>query len=150
MRLQALVYRNLPGENDEETFGPQTIVDEWDQVTGVSTKLLIGATTLSLEEVVEAIHAFGGLAIASHIDRPSYSLVSQLGFIPPGLDLDAVEVSPRATSRSCEDFPVVTSSDAHMLRDIGRSSTSFFAREASFEEIGKAFKREDGRSVCIH
>ncbi len=42
--LQHLVYGSLPGENDPDVFGEQTIVDERDDFVGHATKLLIGAT----------------------------------------------------------------------------------------------------------
>jgi len=147
MNVQAVVHESLSGENDEEAFGPQTVVDQWDQVAGVSTRLLIGATDLSLEDVVRLIHDFGGLAVASHIDRQGFGLVGQLGFVPPGLKLDALEVSPRSTIREWDDFPIVTSSDAHRLDDIAKSSTLFFAEEGSVKEIARALRGEGGRRV---
>jgi anti-sigma regulatory factor (Ser/Thr protein kinase) len=148
MGIQDVVHGSLSGENDPEAFGPQPIVDEWDRPLGVSRRLLIGATSLSLEQVVEAIHDFGGLAIAAHVDRPSFGLIGQLGLVPEGLKLDALEISPRAAQRKWDGFPVVTSSDAHCLKDIGLSFTSFFAEEGSVAEIGKALRGEDGRRVC--
>jgi predicted metal-dependent phosphoesterase TrpH len=150
IHLQAIVYENLTGENDEDTFGLQVVVDEWNEVLGTETRLLIGATSLTLEDVVEAIHRAGGLAVASHIDREGFSLVGQLGFIPPGLKLDALEVSSRSPFKSWEDYTVITSSDAHRLEDIGKVSTSFYARDLNFSEIEKALNREDGRSVTIN
>lgn len=148
--VQSVVYQNLPGENDESAFGPQTIVDERDGVVGANARLLIGATDLALEKVVGLIHDFGGLAIASHIDRQRFGIIGQLGFIPEGLELDAVEVSPDASIQDWDDFPVITSSDAHSLKDIGRSSTTFFAEEASVEEMGKALRKEDGRRISTN
>ena len=147
LNMQALVYESLAGENDDKAFGPQTIVDDRDRVVGVNTRLLLGATALSLEQVVEAIHALGGLAIASHVDRQSFGLIGHLGFVPEGLQLDALEVSPGASLDKWDDFPVITSSDAHSLKDIGKSFTSFFAQEASIEEIGKALRQENGRRI---
>ena len=147
MRMQRVVHDHLAGTNDEEAFGPQTIVDERDRVTGSTTKLLIGATDLGLDDVVGAIHDFGGLAIASHVDREHYGLIGHLGFVPEGLKLDALEVSPRGRVRRWGDFPVITSSDAHCLDDVGRSCTAFFAEGATVREIGKALRGEDGRGV---
>ncbi len=149
-RMQTVVHEHLPGENDEEAFGPQTIVDPWDQTVGVNTKLLIGATGLTLEQIVESIHEFGGLAVAAHIDRPSFGLIGQLGFVPKGLAFDALEVSPKARAETRDDFPVVTSSDAHCLNDIGKSSTLFYVEAADFEEIGKALRGEGGRGVSTN
>ncbi|MGB6338525.1 MAG: PHP domain-containing protein, partial [Candidatus Aminicenantaceae bacterium] len=50
LKLQEHVYKNLPGENDEDAFGMQVIVNEKEEVLGFSDKLLIGATTIPLDE----------------------------------------------------------------------------------------------------
>jgi predicted metal-dependent phosphoesterase TrpH len=150
LRMQELVYKNLPGENLEDAFGPQTVVDQWDQVVGSNARLLIGATTLSLEEVVDAIHHEQGLAIASHVDRERFSLVGQLGFIPKGLALDAVEVSRAASARQNYDYPVIISSDAHFLEDVGSNCTCFEIEEESVDEIRKALRQQMGRAVCVN
>lgn len=147
MSLQDIIYENLPGQNDEEAFGPQLIMDEYGNVVGQNSRLLIGATTLTLEQVIDAIHQFAGLAIASHIDRQRFSLIGQLGFIPKGLKLDAVEVSNPSSVRQEYGYPVVTSSDAHFLEDIGRNSTCFMIEDASLKEISKALRCELGRMV---
>ncbi len=150
LRLQDLVYEHLAGENDPEAFGPQTVVDEFDNVVGFTAKLLIGATSFSLEETVNAIHETGGLAIAAHIDRERFGLIGQLGFIPEGLPLDGLEVSPRASIADYwNGLPVVSSSDAHFLNDIGKSSTCFLLEDATLEEIAKALKNEDGRGIVF-
>lgn len=153
--IQDMVYRNLSGENDENLFGEQIVADEYDRVIGSNKRLLIGASKLPVEKVVDAIHRLGGLAIASHIDRQSFSIIGQLGFIPPGLTLDALEISPLASSKrrgsfsQKYDFPLVTFSDAHYLDDIGRSFSSFLIKEASVEETKKALMGKDGRKVII-
>jgi predicted metal-dependent phosphoesterase TrpH len=147
MLLQDMVYENLPGENSDEAFGPQYVIDEWDRIIGTNSKLLIGATLLTVEQIVDAIHERGGLAIAPHVDRERFSLIGQLGFIPKGLKLDALEVStPSAVSKKY-DYPVICSSDAHFLEDIGRNPSCFMVEETSFHEIGKALRQELGRRV---
>ena len=35
----------------------------------------------------------GGIVIPAHVDRRSYSIISQLGFIPPDLEIKVVELS---------------------------------------------------------
>ncbi len=156
LKVQEVVYSNLPGENDEETFGYQVVVDEKDEVLGFNKKLLIGATTLTLEKVVELIHSFNGLAIASHIDREGFSIIGQLGFIPPGLALDALEISPRISAPEVRskfpqsnDYPIITSSDAHALNDIGKVSTTFLMEKVSVGEIKLALMGEKGRKVLL-
>lgn len=153
--LQDLVYENLiPGENDEDLFGAQIVVNEFDEIEGYNTKLLIGATNLSVGRVVDEIHELKGLAIASHVDREAYSIIGQLGFIPEGLKLDALEISSSLTiAEARERFPeirkytLVSSSDAHYLDDIGKAVTQLMIEEPTFEELRKAFHGIDGRSV---
>ncbi len=151
-KLQEFVYENLPGKNDEKAFGQQIIVNEKEEVKGFSDRLLIGATTIPLEEVIRLVHSFGGIAIASHIDREIFSIIGQLGFIPEGLALDALEISPRMTFEEAVkaypyNYPIICSSDAHYPEDIGKGSTSFLLEEGSLVEIKKALKNEQGRRL---
>jgi PHP family Zn ribbon phosphoesterase len=117
-------------------------------------KLLIGATDLGVEDVVASIHGFGGLAVASHVDRERFSLISQLGFVPEGLQIDALEVSPlHSVSQAAEqlpqirDYPLVSFSDAHRLEEIGICFTTFTGVSPCVRELGKALVGEDGREV---
>lgn len=153
-KLQEVVYANLPGENDEETFGHQVVVNEEEEVVCFNKKLLIGATTLSLEKIVDLIHSLNGLAVASHVDREAFSVIGQLGFIPPEVVLDALEFSPRVTREEVTkrfpqtgDYPLITSSDAHHLDDIGKSSTTFLIETVTVQEMKLAFEARDGRKV---
>jgi predicted metal-dependent phosphoesterase TrpH len=152
LKLQEIVYQNLPGKNDEESFGMQVIVNDKEEVLGFSEKLLIGATTIPLDEVIRCIHSFDGLAIASHINREAFSILGQLGFVPDNMGLDAMEISPAMTLEEAKkkypfDYPITTSSDAHYPDDIGKSYTTFLLREVTVDEIKKALKNEDGRKL---
>lgn len=152
--LQNLVYRHLPGKNDEDRFGCQAIVNEHDEVEGLSEKLLIGATVLPLQRIVDEIHCLGGLAIAAHIDRESFGILGQLGFVPEGLPLDALEVTRRtglaeARRRHPEyaRFPIIESSDSHVITDIGKGITRALLNEATTAEVKMAFENRDGRRI---
>jgi hypothetical protein len=152
--LQELVYRHLPGKNNEELFGCQAIVNEHDEVEGLSERLLIGATTLPLQRIVSEIHDLGGLAIAAHIDRESFGILGQLGFIPDGLALDALEISRRtglveARRRYPElaRFPIVESSDSHIITDIGKGITRALLEEATTSELRMAFEKKGDRCI---
>jgi len=147
MLLQDMVYENLPGENSEAAFGSQYVINEWNEPIEINTRLLVGATLLSVEQIVDAIHELSGLAVASHIDRERFGLIGQLGFIPDGLKLDAVEVSTSGAVTCEYGYPVISSSDAHFLDAIGRNHSCFMVEEASFEEIGKALRQELGRRI---
>ncbi|TET78541.1 MAG: PHP domain-containing protein [Candidatus Cloacimonadota bacterium] len=153
-RIQNIVYEHLPGVNDEDAFGEQLIVDEKDEILGFNERLLIGATTLFLEQVVDIIHQLGGIAIAAHVDRDAFSVIGQLGFIPEGLDVDGLEISPRNSVEDIRvkfpqvnDYPLVSFSDAHYLEDIGKRATSFLIEKPSIEELNKAFREVEGRKI---
>ena len=155
MKLQEIVYEKLlPGENDEKRFGEQIVVNELDEVLEFNNRLLIGATTMSAQEIVSIVHSLGGLAVASHIDKEAFSVISQLGFIPPDLEFDALEMSPNTDRAAAEgafpdysSFTWISSSDAHYLTDIGKRTTSFFMNEPTIAEMALAFKNLDGRRV---
>lgn len=155
MNLQSVVYENLlPGKNDTKRFGDQIVVNEKDKVLSFNKRLLIAATTLSSNDIVNIIHSLGGLSIASHIDRDAFSIISQLGFIPEDLKFDALEISPLIDKETAEhlfkdynSFTWFSSSDAHNLENIGERTTSFFINEPTIAEMTSAMKNIDGRKV---
>jgi len=153
-KIQDIVYDHLPGTNREEIFGCQAIVNDLDQVEGFNDRFLLGATELSLLEIIHHIHGFGGLAIASHIDREGFSIIGQLGFIDPDIPLDALEVTYRtglgdARSKYPElsRFAFVESSDAHSVKDIGRAVTTMFLERGTISELKMAFEHQSGRYI---
>jgi predicted metal-dependent phosphoesterase TrpH len=153
--MQEIVHRNLPGVNDEDIFGEQLMCRADDSVIGRSDRLLIGATTLTIREVVEAIRKLGGLAIASHVDRESFSVIGQLGFVPEGLPLDAMELSPRAVAGAeprfqalGRGFPLVAGSDAHRLGEIGAASTAFRMAGAGVDGLTEALSASGGSRIA--
>jgi PHP family Zn ribbon phosphoesterase len=155
--MQSSVYEHLqPGVNDEDAFGMQVIVNEEDEVLGFNNRLLIGATDLPLNRVVDMVHAMHGLAIASHIDREGFGIIGQLGFIPMPTEFDALEISSQIShEEALERFsdysaiPWIRSSDAHHLSDIGKASIGLLMNHSTFEELCLAIRGRDGRKVLI-
>ena len=155
MKMQEVVYSNLiPGENDEKMYGDQIVVNEKDEVLYFNKRLLIGATMLSAQEIIDNIHSLGGLAVASHIDKEAFSIISQLGFITEDMGFDALEFSPNTDRQSAENtfgmynsFTWISSSDAHYPEDIGKRTTNFFMNEPTIKEMALACKNMDGRKV---
>ena len=152
--LHARVAAALPGRNVPDVLGWQVIANEHEDVLGFNESRLAGATTWSLERTVDEIHRAGGLAVAAHVDRERFGLVGQLGFVPPGLPLDAVEVSAATPYRvGCEQYgqplglATVTGSDAHHPKDIGRSVTFLLMEQVTTPELLQAFRGEHGRIV---
>jgi anti-sigma regulatory factor (Ser/Thr protein kinase) len=154
MALQERVYQALPGCNNADVFGTQVIANEFSEVLGFNERLLSGATTLSLDQAIAAIHDLDGLAIASHVDREGFGIIGQLGFIPPGLPLDALEVSrrmplplARASFAPKGEYPILCASDAHEPKDIAGAATFVFMEEATLAELRRALTGEDGRTI---
>jgi len=153
--IQSVIYDNLPDMPSKRKFiKDQVIVDAEDGVTGFNGRCLFAATRLPVHALVDLVHEHGGLAVASHVDRQSFSVISQLGFVPPDLALDAVEVSPMvppaealATFGSATGLPVVRFSDAHRPEEIGAAVTEFILAAPSLAEIRLALAGADGRRV---
>ena len=154
LTMQRFVYAGLDGDNQPEVFGYQIVANEYSEVLGENPRLLIGSTRHGIEEIVRQTHAMGGLSVSCHVDRPANGIINQLGFIPPGLELDGVEVSYRVNLAKARELipvigalPCITSSDAHFLQDIGRAATVFRMAAPTIAEIGLALRGEHGRGI---
>ncbi len=154
-RFQQIVYDNLMSFGiDQRTIEDQVIVNERDEVEGFNDHLLFGAMALSFQQLVDKVHRLNGLTIASHVNRESFSIIAQLGFIPENLPLDALEISPnisKAQARllfpDANRFPLIKSSDAHYLVDIGRQKTQFLIQEPTINELKLALTNCRGRKI---
>jgi hypothetical protein len=132
----------------------QAIVNENGEVEGINNQLLIGATDLSLDILIGYIHQFDGLAIAAHIDRESFSVLSQLGFIDDNAGFDALEIThltgfdqARIKYQELCKYSFLVSSDSHFIKDIGQAFTRIYLEEPSFAELKMALKKQNGRCV---
>lgn len=153
-----IVKAHMSGRlNDQKKFGAQFVVDAEDNLVREKEELLLASLSLGLEETTEKVAALGGLCIASHVDKSVYSIFSQLGFIPSGAKLSAVEISRRITRQEAvrrmpalAGWPIVTSSDAHTIEDfITGPKTVFLLEQPTLAEIRQAFKGENLREVVV-
>lgn len=155
LKLQDIVYKHLASDRDyDRKSGEQVVVNEKDEVMSFNERLLIGATSLTTQSIVDIIYSLGGLSIASHIDREGFGIISKLGFIPEDLKFEALEISANTDKEKAEDlfrdyksFQWISSSDAHYIEDIGKRRTSFFIKEATIAEMRAAMKKSGGRRV---
>jgi len=155
--FQNYLDEHLPNiKNNPKYFGHQVVIDENEMIVEEEERLLISAIAQSIHQVEEKVHELGGLFIPAHIDRHKYSLLSQLGFVPAGLNADAFEITPFSTPqklgsvlKSASTNTFIRSSDAHQPKDIGSSTTTFEMEEISFAEICKALKNSDNRKTII-
>ena len=120
------VYQRLPDiENRPEFFGHQYIVDENDEVTGEEPRLLISATSIGTYEAAALVAGYGGVALPAHIDRSSFSVISNLGFYDEAMGFCAVEFSRSANLREMYEqhselrgVRYIVNSDAHSLESM--------------------------------
>lgn len=155
--FQEYLDQHLPlVKNDPEKFGYQLVVDEFEDVVEEEDRLLIIALDASIFDVERKVHSLGGLFIPAHIDRPFNGIISQLGFVPVDLKVDAFGLTQRARTFDWENSPklpanpvFIRDSDAHRPDYIGKQISIFEMEEISFAEIRKALKSEEGRRVII-
>ena len=151
---QEIVHAALPPlKNDAELFGDQYVVDATGKYIRTEERLLATATSLSVEQVVTQINALGGICLPAHIDRPSYSIIASLGFIPPQLDIAGIEMSSLTTlKKTVQCSPVwghwgqMINSDAHRLNDMG-ARTRMRVVEPTVAEIRLALEGKQGRET---
>ena len=153
---QAEVYAHLPDlKNDEDYFGAQFVVDATGEYVRSNERLLLTSTDLSLEAAVVGVRALGGLVIPAHVDRTAFSLIANLGFIPPDLDLPAVEIfrlSQEAEVRQrfpqLKGYTFIRDGDAHRLSEM-IACTMFKVAAPTVAELTLALRGEEGRRVEI-
>ena len=155
--FQVYLEKHLPHiPNNIERFGYQVVVDKDEQIIDEIEFLLISALDQSIEQVEQKVHSLGGIFIPAHIDRPSYSIISQLGFIPPDLLIDGIEISAKCKVQSVvhllgtqSERTIIKNSDSHYLENIGRTFSTFEMEHRTFNEIIKALHVIMGRKVII-
>lgn len=135
-----LYLPNIP--NDPQKFGYQVIVNEHEQIIGEEDRLLISAINQSIEEIEEKVHSLGGLFVPAHIDKNRFSVISQLGFIPSDLKMDAIELSKHARLSDVNSFlkgfkdkKTLRNSDAHTIDEVGSIFTLMQMKQRSFSEL---------------
>lgn len=106
-------------KNNPDIFGNQIIMDKDDNIVGYEDKLLINASSLDVFTLYEYVKSDGGIIFPAHIDKSSFSIISNLGFIPKELKFDYVEVKTKENKGNFgDDYGYLSSSDAHFLWDI--------------------------------
>ena len=143
MDFDAYVYEHLlPIKNREDIFGKQQIMNEDDEICGTVENLLIGSTDISFADSFTLAASFGGIAYPAHIDKSSTSLLSNLGFIPPGIAFSCAEFhnmnqfhTLKKAHPHLETCRIICCSDAHYLQDIHEAEYQIFAKSKKIEDI---------------
>ena len=126
MKFSDYVISSMPPvKNRPDIFGEQLIMDETDNVIGNQEKLLTIASAISISDVCRTVEDYGGVCYPAHIDRSSYSVLSNLGMITEDMGFNAVEMTAEADRNALismhpilEGATIFVDSDAHYLENM--------------------------------
>lgn len=152
---QQIVDMKMSGlKNDPEKLGAQFVVDDDDNFIREEERMLHGPLQMNAAQVVETVAGLGGITVAAHVDRPSYSIIGQLGFIAPDMGFTAAEISdsgwkrgaPASLQRLAGYLPWLTDSDAHNIIDFVRGPKNLLTVEKlTIGELKLALASRSGR-----
>lgn len=144
----------LPIKNDPEYFGDQVIIDENNNIKGFVEKALINSSKWYLDEVVQKIKNYNGFYFPAHVDVESYSILGQLGFIPPHSNIGALGITAKCDVKAflqahpeLQKYALIRNSDAHYLRDVASGYSQFYLQKPTLAEIILACKKQAGREI---
>ena len=136
-----------PVKNRSEIFGDQLIMNDGDGIVGTQELLLTTASGISIENAVETVGQYGGVCYPAHIDRSSYSVISNLGMITDEMNFAAVEMTENADQNEyrskypiIKDMPVFVSSDAHYLENMREAKHTIDVAENSAKAVVEYIK----------
>ncbi len=146
--FSSYIYETLPPvKNKPAVFGEQTVMDSNDNVLRTEERLLITASSLSAHKVSEAVAQYGGICYPAHIDRSSFSIISNLGTIDESFGFKFAEIFD--LSREAElkkkypylkNLTIISDSDAHFLENMRIPESSYIELdENSVESVFKYF-----------
>ena len=153
--MQDFVWAHLPESGHRpEVFGEQWLVDTDGKHIRQEMRPLLRSAKIKLEEICVESKRRGLLTIPAHVTRRGYGLFGVLGFMPEGLDVDALELGPpmllsAPAKADLERHPHIRSSDAHWLEDIGTACTDLWVEELTVAEIKLAFQERSGRRASV-
>lgn len=143
------VHSTLPPiKNKPKIFGEQTICNENDEVIGTEETLLITASGISTMKAVETVKNFNGICYPAHIDRSSFSILSNLGTIDESFGFNAAEIFDLTAENALKEkhpylntIKIVSDSDAHYLENMRIPEDCYIELpENSIEAVIEYFK----------
>lgn len=143
MEFQDWVYYNLPKvKNKKELFGRQFIYNELDEIVGEEEIMLLSSANVSIDKAYNKVKSLEGLFIPSHIDKESFSIISNLGFIPYNLSIKALEYVDLIKLEKLkikgfipDDVKFIKNSDAHHLGLISEKENYINLNKRSIDDF---------------
>ena len=143
MKFDAFIEpRILDIPNNPKAFGDQFLCNDDDEVIGSFPKLLISATDISFDQVYDYVKEYNGVMIPAHIDKNSFSLMSNLGFVPPDSQFKCFELADMGNlhrlqkeNEYLKNCNVITDSDAHYIDKINEPINTLYAESNSIKDV---------------
>ena len=139
---QIINSRLLNNINNPEIFGKQFVFDKYDQIIMEDKKMLISAVNITLKEACVMVMENGGVLWPAHVDRPSYSIISNLGFIPKELPIKNIEISQHCNMNNflskhpqLKRYRILRNSDAHDLQNILERESFIEVKDKNIDSI---------------
>ena len=154
--FQEIISKSLPPiHNQPEHFGEQFVVDESGEFICREDQLLIVSSNLSINQAFHVVDSLGGILIPAHVNRKAFGLIEILGFVPPDLPFDALEISrhlsvPEAYRMfpQITPFPLIRSGDVHRLEEF-LGANHFTMMAPTISELKMAMRNMEGRSLTV-
>ncbi len=151
------LYRVLPNvKNNPDFFGDQVIIDENENIVRFEDKVLINSIAWTLDETCKQLDKYDCFYYPAHINAETYSIIGQLGFIPPDLNFSALEITAKCElNKFLNTYPhlgtktFIRSSDAHYLNEIGSGFTRFYLEEPTIKEMRFACQNIGDRKTVL-
>ncbi|MGN0527322.1 MAG: PHP domain-containing protein [Acutalibacteraceae bacterium] len=143
MSFSDYVYGTLPPvKNKPDIFGEQLCLNSNDRLLYNEEKLLITASTVSAVNAVEIVGKYNGICFPAHIDRSSFSIISNLGSFDDSFGFNAAEIYDMSKEKELKeglsylnDLKILSSSDAHYLENIRLPVEELEVSECSIDGI---------------
>jgi PHP family Zn ribbon phosphoesterase len=126
LEFSDFVYDTLPPvKNKPSVFGEQILMNECDEITGTVERLLITASNISCAKVVSKVKEYDGICYPAHIDRSSFSIISNLGTIDEAFGFSCAEIFDISKESDLKEkhpylnkLKIISDSDAHYLENM--------------------------------
>lgn len=136
-------------KNRADIFGQQAFMNENDEIIGFEENMLVSALSCSIYDAAPQVRKVGGIIIPAHVDKSSYSIISNLGMIPEDLGFKTVEISKNTDKEHIlmkypylESKMIITSSDSHYLGDIYETEGAITIKEKTVDALFERLRGE--------
>lgn len=151
-KFQRFIDDKIPDKkNSPDFFGEQLILDKYDNIIDSESRLLMASVDVSLNKALEKVISLDGVLIPAHVDKGTFSIISNLGFIPMDLKISTIECSKscdiqefKSRYKYLEKYRILKNSDAHYLGDLSERDNFLDINIKSIDKIIDYLKVKKG------